>query len=322
LPEALPDHALVVRDLVKTYPGTRKSPAKTALNGVDLEVRRGSIFGLLGPNGAGKSTLINILAGLTLKTSGTACIWGRDIDERPRDARAALGVVPQELSADVFFTPAEALDVQAGFYGVPPAERRTQELLEAVGLGDKANAYVRQLSGGMKRRLMVAKAMVHNPPVLILDEPTAGVDVELRRQLWAYVRRLNAEGVTILLTTHYLEEAQELCDTIAIVNRGEVVACEPTPQLLGRLDTRSVVVTPEEPLTAAPALNGFDTRMRDGGAFAVSYKLGQSSVEQVLAAVRGAGLHIKDIVTEDPDLEDVFLALTYGDPNAPDPTRD
>ncbi len=320
--DPLPEYALQVTGLVKVYPGTKKSPAKTALNGVDLEVKRGSIFGLLGPNGAGKSTLINILAGMTTKTSGTARIWGRDVDERPRDARAALGVVPQELSADVFFTPREALEYQAGFYGVPAAERRTMALLEAVGLADKAEAYVRALSGGMKRRLMVAKAMVHNPPVLILDEPTAGVDVELRRQLWAYVRQLNAQGVTILLTTHYLEEAQELCDTIAIVNRGEVVACEPTPQLLGRLDTRSVVVTPEEAVTAAPAMAGFDVRLRDGGAFAVSYKVGQSSVEQVLAAVRAAGLHIKDIVTEDPDLEDVFLALTYGDPEQQDPTRD
>jgi len=318
----IPEYALEVSGLVKTYAGTRKTPPKTALRGVDLKVRRGSMFGLLGPNGAGKSTLINILAGLTVKTAGRASIWGRDIDERPRDARAALGVVPQELSADVFFTPAEALEVQAGFYGVPAAERRTAQLLEAVGLTDKARAYVRQLSGGMKRRLMVAKALVHNPPVLILDEPTAGVDVELRRQLWAYVRRLNAEGVTILLTTHYLEEAQELCDTIAIVNRGEVVACEPTPQLLRRLDMRSVLVTPEEPLAAAPALPGFATKARDGGAFEVSYRTGESSVEQVLAALRSAGLHIKDIATEDPDLEDVFLALTYDNPDAVDPTRD
>jgi ABC-2 type transport system ATP-binding protein len=318
----LPEYALEVSGLVKTYPAGKNTPPKQALKGVDLKVRRGSMFGLLGPNGAGKSTLINILSGLTRKSAGTARIWGRDIDERPRDARAALGVVPQELAADVFFTPKEALEVQAGLYGVPKSERRTLELLNALGLGDKADAYVRQLSGGMKRRLMVAKALVHNPPVLILDEPTAGVDVELRRQLWAYVRQLNAQGVTILLTTHYLEEAQELCDTIAIVNRGEVVACEPTPQLLRRLDTRSVVVTPEEPLTETPALNGFETRLRNGGAFAVTYKTGQSSVEQVLASVRAAGLHIKDIATEDPDLEDVFLALTYGDPTAADPTRD
>ena len=178
-------------------------------------------------------------------------IWGRDIDHRPRDARAAIGVVPQEIAADVFFTPRESLDVQAGMYGVPKKDRRTDELLAALGLADKANAYVRQLSGGMKRRLMVAKAMVHNPPVLILDEPTAGVDVELRRQLWDYVVGLNRQGVTILLTTHYLEEAEELCDIIAIVNHGEVVACEPTDQLLTRLDTRAVVITPGEPLDRA-----------------------------------------------------------------------
>jgi len=318
----MPDYALEVSGLVKTYPAGKTTPEKRALKGVDLQVRRGSMFGLLGPNGAGKSTLINILAGLTRKTGGTARIWGRDIDERPRDARAAIGVVPQELAADVFFTPKESLEVQAGLYGVPKDRRRTAELLEALGLADKADAYVRQLSGGMKRRLMVAKALVHAPPVLILDEPTAGVDVELRRQLWAYVRRLNAQGVTIVLTTHYLEEAQELCDTIGIINRGEVVACEPTGQLLRRLDTRSVVVTPEEPLATAPALAGFDVKPRPGGAFAVTYRTGQSSVEQVLAAVRAAGLHIKDIATEDPDLEDVFLSLTYGDPNAPDPTRD
>ncbi|MDP2763315.1 MAG: ABC transporter ATP-binding protein, partial [Brevundimonas sp.] len=181
---------------------------------------------------------------------------------------------------------------------------------------------VRALSGGMTRRLMVAKALVHNPPVLILDEPTAGVDVELRRQLWEYVRALNAEGVTILLTTHYLEEAQELCDTIAIMNRGEVIACEPTPQLLRRLDTRNVVVTPEHALDGLPKLKGFEAVARPNGAFAVTYRKGQASVEQVLAAVRAAGVTIADIVTEDPDLEDVFLALTYGDPAAADPTRD
>ncbi len=306
----LPDYAIEAENLVKTYPATKTTPEMKAIKGIDLKIPRGSIFGLLGPNGAGKSTFINILAGLTKKTSGTVRIWGRDIDERPRDARAAIGVVPQEIAADPFFTPKESLEVQAGMYGVPKSERRTMELLTALGLGDKADAYVRQLSGGMKRRLMVAKAMTHNPPVLILDEPTAGVDVELRRQLWAYVVELNRKGVTIVLTTHYLEEAQELCDQIAIVNKGQVVACEPTAQLLTRLDTRNVVVTPEEPLQAAPELAGFETRLRNGGAFAVSYKTGQSSVEQVLAAVRAQGLHIKDISTEDPNLEDVFVSLT------------
>jgi len=320
--DALPDNAIEVRGLKKTYAGSRKAPPKEALRGVDLVIPRGSIFGLLGPNGAGKSTLINILAGVVNKTAGQVTIWGRDIDREPRDAAAALGVVPQEIVADVFFTPREALEVQAGFYGVPKADRRSDELLAAVGLSDKANAYVRALSGGMKRRLMVAKAMVHNPPILILDEPTAGVDVELRRQLWAYVRRINAEGVTILLTTHYLEEAQELCDTIAIVNRGEVVACEPTPQLLRRLDTRNVVVTPEGVLDGLPSVKGFEVVARANGAFAISYKKGQSSVEQVLAAVRAAGVTIADITTEDPDLEDVFLALTYGDSSRPAPTED
>jgi ABC-2 type transport system ATP-binding protein len=318
----LPDYAIEATGLVKTYAATKTTPEKLALNGIDLKIPRGSIFGLLGPNGAGKSTFINILAGLTRKTAGEVKIWGRDIDTRPRDARAAIGVVPQELAADVFFTPRESLEVQAGMYGVPRKERRTDELLAALGLSDKADAYVRQLSGGMKRRLMVAKAMVHNPPVLILDEPTAGVDVELRRQLWNYVLGLNRLGVTIVLTTHYLEEAQELCDQIAIVNRGEVAACEPTATLLQRLDTRNVVVTPEEPVATAPDLTGFETRLRSGGSFAVTYKTGQSSVEQVLAAVRASGLHIKDIATEDPDLEDVFLALTYDAPGGKDPTKD
>ena len=309
---SLPDYAIEARNVVKTYAATKTTPQMQALKGIDLLVPRGSVFGLLGPNGAGKSTFINILAGLVRKTSGTVKIWGRDIDERPRDARAAIGVVPQEIAADPFFTPRESLEVQAGMYGVPPKERRSMELLTALGLADKAEAYVRQLSGGMKRRLMVAKAMTHNPPVLILDEPTAGVDVELRRQLWRYVVELNQKGVTIVLTTHYLEEAQELCDQIAIINRGEVVACEATGDLLGRIDTRAVVVTPETPVEAAPALPGFETRLRPGGAFAVTYRTGESSVEQVLAAVRAAGLSVRDATTEDPSLEDVFVALTYG----------
>ena len=311
---SLPDYAIEATGLVKTYPATKTTPEMRALKGVDLKIPRGSIFGLLGPNGAGKSTFINILAGLCRKTSGTVRLWDRDIDERPRDARAAIGVVPQEIAADVFFTPRESLEVQAGLYGVPKSERRTDALLAALGLSDKAEAYVRQLSGGMKRRLMVAKAMVHNPPVLILDEPTAGVDVELRRQLWNYVLELNRLGVTIVLTTHYLEEAEALCDTIAIINRGQVAVCEPTQTLLKRLDTRSVVVTPIEPVSVAPTLPGFETKLRGAGAFEVIYKTGQSSVEQVLAAVNAQGLHIEDIATEDPDLEDVFMALTYAAP--------
>jgi ABC-2 type transport system ATP-binding protein len=308
----LPEYAIEAKSLVKTYPSQHGAPAMQALKGIDLRIPRGSIFGLLGPNGAGKSTFINILSGLCKKTSGQVSIWGRDIDHRPRDARAAIGVVPQEMAADFFFTPRESLDVQAGMYGVPRKDRITDELLAALGLADKANAYVRQLSGGMRRRLMVAKAMVHNPPVLILDEPTAGVDVELRRQLWEYVVSLNQRGVTIVLTTHYLEEAEELCDIIAIVNRGEVVACEPTSSLLNHLDTRSVVITPGEPLAAPPPLPPFETRLRPNGDLAITFRTHEATVEQVLAAARDAGVHIRDLRTEEPDLEDVFLALTYG----------
>ena len=318
----LPDFAIEAQAVVKTYPATKTTAAKTALSDFDLMVPRGSIFGLLGPNGAGKSTFINILAGLTLKTSGTVKIWGRNIDVEPRDARAAIGVVPQEIAVDVFFTPEESLETQAGFYGVPKRERRTAQLLGALGLTDKAKAYVRQLSGGMKRRLMVAKAMVHHPPVLILDEPTAGVDVELRRQLWAFVMDLNRQGVTIVLTTHYLQEAEELCDTIAIMNRGLVVACESKSNLLRSLDKRTVVVTPEEPLTTAPMLGGFDGRLRSDGSLAVDFKTAESSVEAVLNAVRAAGVRIKDLATEDPDLEDVLMSLTYSAPGALDPTSD
>ncbi|MGH6981811.1 MAG: ABC transporter ATP-binding protein, partial [Stellaceae bacterium] len=220
MPGVLPVNAVAVRGLTKIYRGNGKLPPKRALDNIDLEIPRGSIFGLLGPNGAGKSTLINILAGLVIKTDGKALIWNIDIDEAPRASRAAIGVVPQELTFDMFFTPREHLELQAGFYGVPPRERRTMEILERVGLTAQADALTRTLSGGMRRRLMVAKAMVHSPPVLVLDEPTASVDVELRRHLWEQVRALNRAGTTILLTTHYLEEAETLCDRIAIIDQG------------------------------------------------------------------------------------------------------
>jgi ABC-type multidrug transport system ATPase subunit len=235
----LPDYAIEASGLYKTYAATKTTPAKTALNGLDLKIPRGSIFGLLGPNGAGKSTFINILAGIVRKTSGQVRIWDRDIDTRPRDARACIGVVPQEIAADVFFTPRESMEVQA------------------------------------------------------------------------YVLDLNRKGVTVVLTTHYLEEAQELCDTIAIINRGEVVACEPTSQLLRRLDTRAVVITPQETLTQAPPLGRFQGELRPDGRLAVSFKTADAGVEAVLAAVREAGVAIKDLSTEDPSLEDVFMALTY-----------
>jgi ABC-2 type transport system ATP-binding protein len=308
---ALPALAIEATGLTKTYAASKRMPEKLALKGVDLAVPRGSVFGLLGPNGAGKSTFINILAGLVNKTSGSVKIWGIDADVKPRESRAALGIVPQEINMDPFFTPLETLDLMAGFYGVPKAERKGEEILEALGLGDKKNAYVRQLSGGMKRRLMVAKAMVHAPPILILDEPTAGVDVELRRQLWEYVRKLNAQGVTIVLTTHYLEEAQEMCDQIAIINKGEVIACEPTPKLLQRMNQKTLVVRPEQALSSVPgALSDLSPTIRKDGQLAITYKIGEQSIEQLLKRLREANVGIGDLATEEPDLEDVFVALT------------
>jgi ABC-2 type transport system ATP-binding protein len=310
-PTPPPAAAIEARGLDKTYPAQGKAPAVHALKTVDLAIPRGAFFGLLGPNGAGKSTFINILGGLTLKSRGSASIWGCDIDADPMNARGAIGIVPQELSMDPFFSPAEALEIQAGYYGVPKRERRTEEILRAVGLWDKRDAYARTLSGGMKRRLLVAKAMVHSPPVLVLDEPTAGVDVELRKQLWDYVRDLHAKGVTIVLTTHYLEEAQELCDTIAIINHGRVIACEPTPKLIARLDQKTLVVTPQAPL--APPVAGFEDltfAMKPSGAFTLTYKTSEHSVEELLDRVRAAGVRIKDLSIEEPDLEDVFVELT------------
>jgi ABC-2 type transport system ATP-binding protein len=312
-PDAAPAFAIEATGLEKTYRGTSKVAPKQALKGVDLAIPRGAFFGLLGPNGAGKSTFINILGGLVLKTGGTAAIWGHDIDKDPMNARGAIGIVPQELNLDPFFTPLESLEMQAGYYGVPKAERRTEEILRAIGLWDKKDAAARTLSGGMRRRLLVGKALVHAPPVLVLDEPTAGVDVELRRQLWAYVRELHAKGVTIVLTTHYLEEAQELCDTIAIVNHGEVIACEPTPTILRRLDQRTLVIHPIEPLAALPPSLGEAAVRRPDGALAISYRSGVTTVEELLDRVKAAGIGIRDLSTEEPDLEDVFVALTTAD---------
>jgi len=309
--DTMPDFAIETEGLEKVYAASGKMPEKRALKGIDLQIPRGSIFGLLGPNGAGKSTFINILAGLVTKTAGTARIWGLDIDQFPRQSRAAIGVVNQEITMDPFFTPLEMLELMAGFYGVPKAERRSEAILEAVGLADKKDAYVRQLSGGMKRRLMVAKALVHAPPVLILDEPTAGVDVELRRSLWVYVRELHKAGTTIILTTHYLEEAEELCDQIAIIHHGEVIASEPTPKLLARLDQKTLTITPREALEGVPAgLEGLDVRLRPDGALAINFRSAETGIGRLLEQVRAAGVGIEDLATEEPDLEDVFVALT------------
>lgn len=305
----MPQNAIEVRNLRKTY-GTSRGVAKEALKGVDLDVPAGSIFGLLGPNGAGKSTFINILAGLVIKSSGSVNIWGFDQDINPRQSRAAIGVVPQELNLDAFFTPFQALEVQAGLYGVPKAERRSAEILQAVGLADKSDAYARTLSGGMRRRLLVAKALVHHPAVLVLDEPTAGVDIELRQMLWAYVKELNASGTTIILTTHYLEEAEEMCDRIAIVNHGEVVACDDTATLLGRLDAKTLLLKLSQPLETAPGIKGAETSMRMPDLMALSYSRSAITAPQLIAAVQKSGFEVTDITTEEPNLEEVFLALT------------
>ncbi|WP_306114673.1 MULTISPECIES: ABC transporter ATP-binding protein [unclassified Roseovarius] len=302
--------AINISGLVKTYGGRRGSPEKHALKGIDLDIPRGSVFGLLGPNGAGKSTLINILAGLVVKTAGQVTIWGFDQDVNPRQSRAAIGVMPQELNLDPFFTPRGALEVQAGLYGVPKSQRRSDEILALVGLEDKARAYARTLSGGMRRRLLLGKALVHMPHILVLDEPTAGVDIELRQMLWENIRKLNAEGMTIILTTHYLEEAEEMCDEIAIINHGELVARDSTANLLGRLDSRTLVISPEEPVAQRPECAGLDVTVRADGTVAITYQSARTSAEAVLEAVREAGIRIRDVRTEQADLQDVFLDLT------------
>lgn len=299
-------HAIEIEGLKKTYSG-----GKDALKGINLTVPRGSVFGLLGPNGAGKSTLINILAGLVTKSAGKVTIWGWDQDVNPRQSRAAIGVMPQELNLDPFFTPRGALEVQAGLYGVPKAQRRSDEILQMIGLTDKAEAYARTLSGGMRRRLLLGKALVHHPHVLVLDEPTAGVDIELRQMLWTNVRKLNREeGMTIILTTHYLEEAEEMCDEIAIINHGEVVARDSTSNLLGALDAKTMVIQPDSAVGQLPEVDGIGVTTRDDGTIAVTYRARQTSAEDVLSMLRDNGVRIRDVRTEQADLEDVFLSLT------------
>ncbi|MBB4838021.1 ABC-2 type transport system ATP-binding protein [Sphingomonas kyeonggiensis] len=298
--------AIAIDSLCKTYQG-----GKRALDGVTFDVPRGQIFGLLGPNGAGKSTLINILAGLVNKTGGNVSIWGFDIDAHPRNAKASIGIVNQEIIFDPFFTPKETLEIQAGLYGVPKDRFNAMALLRAVHLEDKADAYSRTLSGGMKRRLMVAKAMVHSPPVLVLDEPTAGVDVELRQQLWAYVRELNQRGVTVVLTTHYLEEAEQLCDRIAIINHGKLIANKPTRELVGMAQEKVVEVTVDRDVATVPDNACFQkVEMKGERTLVITYRKDQANAGEVLGAVQGAGLGIVDVSTREADLEDVFLNLT------------
>jgi len=303
-------NAIEISGLKKTYAASKTQEAKAALKGIDLNIPQGSIFGLLGPNGAGKSTLINILAGLVTKSEGSVTIWGFDQDANPRQSRASIGIMPQEPNLDPYFTPAGSLDVQAGLYGVPRKQRKTAEILELIGLSDKANAYARSLSGGMRRRLLLGKALVHSPQILVLDEPTAGVDITLRNQLWENVRRLNEEGMTIILTTHYLEEAEQMCDEIAIINHGELIVRDTTPNLLSKLDSKTLVITPTEPVSELVMPTGISQQTSEDGALRLSYRPANISDNEVLDHLRQAGVVIKDIQTDIPDLEDVFLSLT------------
>jgi ABC-2 type transport system ATP-binding protein len=302
-------NAIELRGLKKTYGSDKKSDSKIALSGIDLDIPRGTIFGLLGPNGAGKSTLINILAGLVKKSSGSVKIWGFDQDENPRQSRAAIGVMPQELNLDPFFTPGASLDMQAGLYGIPRSQRKTHEILRLIGLEDKANSYSRNLSGGMRRRLLLGKALVHSPQILVLDEPTAGVDIALRQMLWNNVRQLNLDGITVILTTHYLEEAQEMCDQIAIMHKGEIRALDTTANLLSKLDTKTLVVRTD---TSAKINlpDGVSLINRSDGNMAFSYSRNSTSPSEILDALRAANIRILDIQTEQPDLQDVFLDIT------------
>lgn len=308
--------AIRIANLTKRYAAPRgargaDAAGKLALDGVSFDVPQGAIFGLLGPNGAGKSTLINTLAGLVNKTSGSVEIWGFDIDRDRRNASRAIGIVPQEIVFDPFFSPFEVLENQGGFYGIPAGQRRSEELLAAVHLSDKRNAYARALSGGMKRRLLIAKAMVHSPPILVLDEPTAGVDVELRRQLWELVTELNREGVTVVLTTHYLEEAEELCDTIAIINHGKLIANKPTRELVAMAREKIVRLEVADDIAALPQAEVFaGCELINPRTLEITYDRDRASAGQVLALVQQAGHTILDVTTREPDLEDVFVQLT------------
>ena len=303
--------AISIQNLRKTYKDPKGGQEKEALKGINLEIPRGAFFGLLGPNGAGKSTMINIMAGLCVKTGGSVSICGYDIDTQMRKARRSIGVVPQELVLDTFFTVREALEITAGYYGVQKAKRRTSEIINAMGLADKADSHPRRLSGGMRRRLLIAKALVHSPQVLILDEPTAGVDVELRTQLWEYVKQLNKKGTTILLTTHYLEEAEELCDEIAIINHGEVIARDKKRKLMSQLDSKQLTLKLTSPLTAIPPIFAeLNAALTEEGDLTLQYRPSQANMEDILGRVRASGLSIRDLATNEADLQDVFQHLT------------
>ena len=303
--------ALTVENLTKVYSSSKSKKHNKALNELSFEVRQGEVFGLLGPNGAGKTTFLSILGGTVIKTSGKVNVWGFDLDNNPRQVRASLGIVPQEVNLDAFFSPKKLLDLQAGLYGITKENRITDLILKMVSLEDKANAYSRSLSGGMKRRLLIAKAMVHQPPILILDEPTAGVDVELRNNLWENVKALNREGVTIILTTHYLIEAQEMCDRIAIINKGDLVALDTTEKLLDRIKTKKIKLKVKNiELNKNLGMKGINFKIISKNSILVTYEKNSLDFGEIVNYLNKNNVKIEDISTEDGDLEDVFVQLT------------
>jgi len=304
--------ALSVENLSKVYLRDKKKGSKiNALSNISLQVKQGEIFGLLGPNGAGKTTFLSILAGTVIKTKGKVNVWGFDLDKNPRQVRASIGIVPQEVNLDAFFSPKKLLDLQAGLYGIKNSQKITETILKLVSLDEQANSYSRNLSGGMKRRLLIAKAMVHQPPILVLDEPTAGVDVELRKNLWENVKELNKIGVTIILTTHYLFEAQEMCDRIAIINRGNLVALDTTKKLLDRVKTKKIIFNLKEfNSNITLELPNVKFLVESNDTIAVSYEKNSINFEQITNYLKEKNLQILDISIDEGDLEDVFIQLT------------
>ena len=303
-------NVLTVENLEKNYKKNSSQIVK-AIENLNLEVKQGEIFGLLGPNGAGKSTFINILAGTVLKTSGQINVWGFDIDKNPRQVRASIGIVPQEVNLDPFFSPRKLLELQAGMYGVKKKDRITDTILKIVSLDNQSNSYARGLSGGMKRRLMIAKALVHQPPIVILDEPTAGVDVELRQQLWENVKLLNKNGVTIILTTHYLNEAEEMCDRIGILNKGKLVALDSTQNLLNKINIKKVRFKLSNNYSFDRiTLKSLSILKSENNELVVSYDKNKLSMNEIIEFLTSKSINILDISTDDGDLEDVFISLT------------
>ena len=305
------NNALIVENLSKVYSNPKTKKETKAITNLTFEVKEGEVFGLLGPNGAGKTTFLSILGGTVTKTSGNINVWGFDLDKNPRQVKASLGIVPQEVNLDAFFSPKQLLELQAGLYGISKKNRITDLILKLVALDGKANAYSRSLSGGMKRRLLIAKAMVHQPPILILDEPTAGVDVELRNNLWKNVKKLNKEGVTIILTTHYLLEAQEMCDRIAIINKGNLVALDTTKKLLERIKTKKINFKVKTVDLSLPLhMKGIEFKIISKNLISATYEKNSLDFGEIINYFNQNNLKIEDIATDDGDLEDVFVQLT------------